>query len=310
MRFPSFVAALILASAWTTVALPAPLSAQSDRSLDPRVPPAITWCEKPARKTRWKRQPVSFLLEFAGRDSSDAQRILAPYLPYLLAAISERFAAEHQPTRDLTAAKAGALPPGEPRYKPADLLSPNILFDLKGNGQVDSIVVTDTTGSLLASDLRAALLAAAARGDVFGPYADSTVRTRLDLTVGLGEWTGSANFPAFTLYAPLDRPPRADPGNNVGGYPPDALGWEGKLLFQFSVDENGRAVPGTAKVLGAENVVWKSDRYRMAFENFKRQVETSLPRMRFTPAESLGCTVSSWVQQEFVFTMKSGPAIP
>lgn len=253
---------------------------------------------------------MTFLLEFARRDSSDAQRILAPYLPYLLAGISERFAADHQPSRDLKATKASMLPPGEPRYGPTDLLSPNILFDLRGNGQVDSIIVTDTTGSLLAVDLKAALLAAAARGDVFGPYADSSVRTRLDLTVGLGEWTGAASWPAFTLYAPLDRPPRADPNNNVGGYPRDALGWEGKLIFQFSVDDNGRAVPGTAKVLGAENVVWKSERYRTAFDNFKRQVEESLPRMRFTPAESLGCIVSSWVQQEFVFTMKSGPAIP
>ena len=32
--------------------------------------------------------------------------------------------------------------------------------------------------------------------------------------------------------------------------------------------------------------------------------------VKLTPAESLGCTVSSWVQQEFVFTMKSGPTIP
>lgn len=253
---------------------------------------------------------MSFLLEFAGRDSSHAQRILAPYLPYLLAGISERFAAERQPSRDPKATKVSSLPPGEPRYGPADLLSPNILFDLKGNGQLDSIVVTDTTGSLLASDLHAALLAAATRGDVFGPYADSSVRTRLDLTVGLGEWTGFANWPAFTLYAPLDRPLRADANNNIGGYPADALGWEGRLLFQFKVDANGRAEPGTAKVLGAENVTWKSDRHRMAFENFKRQVEAALPRMRFTPAESLGCVVDSWAQQEFIFTMKTGPAIP
>ncbi len=186
---------------------------------------------------------------------------------------------------------------------------PSVDFDVLGNGAIDSIHIADTTGSVLAADLKAALLAASASGNVFGPYADSSVRTRLTLRVVGGEWRDFAIWPAFTLYTPVARPARADPNNSVT-YPPDGLGWNGTLHLQYMVGQDGRAIPGTTSVLGAENVVWKNERYRAAFESFKEQVERALPRMRFTPAEENGCVVSTWVQQEFVFTMKSGPAIP
>ena len=286
-----------------------PVFAQSERPRDPRNPPPITWCAKPAARTTWKRQPVSVMLDFATRDSSDAQRILEPYLPLLLGGIADAFIAERQPSR-VREAKVKDLPAGEPRYSPKDLRHQQVLFDLLGNGRVDSVVVVDTTGSLLVADLKSALLAAVARGDVFGPYADSTVRTRLELTAGLGEWKGFPAWLAFTLYAPVTRPVRPDYRNPPPDYPPEGLGWNGKLVFQYLVDENGRAVPETAKVLGAEGVVWKSERYRLAFESFRDQVIKSLSRMRYTPQEHLGCVEPSYVQQEFVFTMHGGPAIP
>lgn len=308
LRIARAIAALLLLIAAPLAATP--LLAQGERVRDPRVPPPITWCEKPAARTAWKRQRFSFLLHFASADSTEGRRILEPYLPFLLAGIAERYIAERQPSRDPADKKAKALPPGEPRYGPADVLMPSVLFDLVGNGAVDSIEVVDTTGSPLAADLKAAILAASARGNVFGPYADSSVRTRLELTVGGGEWPNFASWPAFTLYAPVNRPARSDPDNNVGGYPANGLGWDGKLQFQYRVGVDGRAVPGTVSVLGAENVVWKSERYRAAYESFKQQVERALPRMRFTPAEEHGCVVETWVQQEFVFTMKGGPAIP
>ena len=106
----------------------------------------------------------------------------------------------------------------------------------------------------------------------------------------------------FTLYMPVSRPVRADPRNIGPGYPADALEWNVKLLFQYMVDENGRAMPGTATVLGADNTVWESDRQRQAYERFRRQVELALPAMRFTPAELNGCYIRAMVQQQFVFT--------
>jgi hypothetical protein len=286
------------------------LAAQSDRPRDPRTPPAVTWCEKPAPRTTWKRQPVSFMLDFAVRDSSGAQRILTPYLPFLLGGIADAYVAQWQPSRTREARTVKDLPPGEPRYGPANLVEPSVQFDLLGNWRVDSITVTDTTGSLLAADLKAALEAAASRGDVFGPYADSSVRTRLELTAGLGEWRDFPSWLAFSLYAPVTRGIRADHRNPTPGYPPEGLGWEGKLVFQYLVNEEGRAVPETAKVLGGENVEWKSERYRAAYESFRSRVIASLARMRYTPQEHLGCVTPGYVQQEFVFTMKSGPAIP
>ena len=288
-----------------------PLSAQGDRPRDPRDPPPITWCEKKAPNTTWKRQPVSFGLWFTSADSS-AKRILGPYLPFLLEGIAKSFAAEWQPSRPVDAKiKVKDLPAGEPRYGPIDLLNPSILFDLVGNGTIDSIVALDTTGSKLSADLKAALMAAAARGDVFGPYADSTIRTRLELTAALGEW--GPTFPswlAFTLYAPVGRPIRPDHRNRTPVYPAEGLGWDGKLVFLYMVDENGQAVVETAKVVGAEGVVWKSERYRLAFEGFRTEVIKALGKMRYKPEERLGCSIAAWAQQEFIFTMKSGPAIP
>ena len=294
-------ASLLAVACGVTISAPS-LSAQSNAPIDPRVPPPVTWCDKPAPKPKWKRETISFALEISPSDSSEAQQRLRPYLPFLLSGIAERWIAEHQPTRDINAPKTKNPPPGEPRYGPADLSSRMVMFDLMGNGTVDSIIVDDTRPSTLMADLKAAIQAAAARGDVFGPYADSSVRTRLGLVAGPGMFMSVLEWPAFTLYMPVGRPARAHPRNTVGGYPVDALEWNGKLLFQYMVDENGRAVAETARVLGAENVVWKSNAQRQAFELFKRQVERALPTMRFMPAELNGCYIKTFVQQEFVFT--------
>lgn len=290
---------LPLLASMALLALPtSPLPGQSD----PRTPPPITWCERPVPKAKWKRQAVSLQLAIQPGDTSEAQRRLEPYLPFLLSGIAERYAAEHQPTRDLTVAKTRTLPPGEPRYSPADLTAWMVTFDLKGDGTLDSIAA-DTADLPLIADLKAAILAAAARGDVFGPYADPGIRTRLGLIPSLDDLSDPVGWPAFTLYTPINRPARAHPGNDVGGYPADALGWNGKLLFRYKVNEHGRAVPESAFVLGAEDIIWKSDRHRQAYETFKRQVEKALPTMRFSPAEVHGCYLTTWVQQEFVFSM-------
>jgi hypothetical protein len=278
----------------------APLSAQGDRPQDPRDPPPVTWCAHPSPNAKWARQTVSVLLEIEPDDSSEAQQRLRPYLPFLLSGIAERYIAQHQPSRDINAPKPKELPAGDPRYGPTDV-GRMIFFDVMGNGTIDSIIVAGRP-SLLTDDLKAAILAAEARGDVFGPYADSTVRTRLALLVALGEFTTILNWPAFTLYTPVDRPAMADPKNRAPAYPADALHrWEGKLLFKYVVDENGKALPESVGIVGADKLEWESNAQRQAYQAFKRAVEKALPKMRFLPAEANGCYVKTWVQQQFIF---------
>ena len=278
-----------------------PLSAQGDRPQDPRDPPPVTWCANPSANAKWERQTVSVLLEITPDDSSEAQQRLRPYLPFLLSGIAERYIAEHQPGRDINAPRTKDLPPGEPRYGPADV-GPMIFFDVLGNGTIDSIIVSGGRNTPLTNDLKAAVLAAEARGDVFGPYADSSVRTRLALLAARGDFTTILNWPAFSLYAPVDRPAKADPNNRPPAYPTDALHrWEGKLLFQYVVDENGRALPESVGIVGADKLEWESNAQRQAYQAFKRAVEGALPKMRFVPAETNGCYVKTWVQQQFVF---------
>ena len=280
--------------------------------------PPITWCEKPGTNPIWERQAVYFTLDFADRDSSAAQHALRPYLPFLLSGVAHGFMAEQQPARNPAVESRQEPPPGEPRYGPPDLLNPDILFDLRGDGTVDSITVLDSRGSVLVGDLAAALRAAVARGDVFGPYATPETRVRLRISAQLDWPWHTVHWPAFTLNAPIEKPPLAKPGNRPPTYPSNARDWQGALLFQYKVDADGRAVRGTARVLRSKPMQWSPDtgdpRWNgipsagsdEAFAAFKREVEIALPSMRFLPAEYLGCRVEEWVQQEFQFQLGPG----
>jgi len=68
-------------------------------------------------------------------------------------------------------------------------------------------------------------------------------------------------------------------------------GAEGEVLAQFVVNENGRAEPGTFKVLNSPNAA------------FTQAVKDALPRMRFRPAKIGKTSVSQLVQQAFVFKL-------
>src|SRR4029078_11022112 len=73
-------------------------------------------------------------------------------------------------------------------------------------------------------------------------------------------------------------------------------GAEGEVHAQFVVNENGRAEPGTFKVLNSPNAA------------FTQAVKDALPRMRFRPAKIGKTSVSQLVQQAFVFKLdKSYP---
>lgn len=305
----------LVATACLTAAFLTPSAVRGQGARAGQANPPVTWCEKPGTSHIWERQKAFFTLDFVERDSSAAQHALRPYLPFLLSGIAHGFMAQHQPSRDPAVEAPQAPPPGEPRYGPGDLLDPDIEFDLLGDGTVDSIWATGSRSSTLVADLEAAIRAAVARGDVFGPYAAPDVRLRLRLGAQLDWPWHTVHWPAFTLDAPIEKPPLAKPGNRAPSYPSNAREWEGALLFQYKVDEDGRAVRGTARVLRSEPMTWSPDATDPGWTGipsagsdevyaaFRREVELALPSMRFLPAEYLGCRVAEWVQQEFQFRL-------
>jgi protein TonB len=75
---------------------------------------------------------------------------------------------------------------------------------------------------------------------------------------------------------------------------PEALrsaGIEGKVMVEFIVDELGRPVQGSIRVVQSDN------------DLFAAAVRVALGRLRFTPAEVGGKKVSQLVQMPFVFTL-------
>lgn len=105
-------------------------------------------------------------------------------------------------------------------------------------------------------------------------------------------------------------------GNRVPDFPMSAMEWEGKLLFQFTIDADGRPVRGSTKVLKAQPLSWRpyvmgaqppgtpSTNINEAFAAFRREVETALRRMQYVPAEYFGCRTATWVSQWFEFRLR------
>jgi protein TonB len=91
----------------------------------------------------------------------------------------------------------------------------------------------------------------------------------------------------------VEKPAAAADGNPSPQYP-EALrssGVEGEVDAQFVVDVNGRADMSTFKVLKATN------------DLFAAAVRSTLPRMKFYPAEVGGHKVRQVVQQAFMFNI-------
>jgi periplasmic protein TonB len=91
----------------------------------------------------------------------------------------------------------------------------------------------------------------------------------------------------------VDRQVGLIPGARPPAYP-EALrsaGIEGKVMVEFIVDELGRPVQGSIRVVQSDN------------DLFADAVRIALGRLRFTPAEVGGKKVSQLVQMPFVFTL-------
>src|SRR5215213_1297759 len=89
----------------------------------------------------------------------------------------------------------------------------------------------------------------------------------------------------------VERAAAALPGNTGPQYPAAlrSAGLEGQVVVQFIVSTEGRAEPGSIRVVSATNAL------------FSAAVERALPRMRFAPALIGRKAVPQFVQQLFVF---------
>ncbi len=100
---------------------------------------------------------------------------------------------------------------------------------------------------------------------------------------------GNAPYAEFQV----EKAAAALPGSPAPSYPDmlKAAGIEGEALVQFVVDTLGRAEPGSFRVLQSTH------------DAFGTAVRTTLPRMRFLPAEAGGRKVRMIVQQRFAFAL-------
>jgi protein TonB len=92
----------------------------------------------------------------------------------------------------------------------------------------------------------------------------------------------------------VEKPAASAPGSPGPRYP-DILrsgGVEGEVLAQFVVDTTGRVEVATFRVLRSTHAL------------FEQAVRSSLPNMRFLPAEVSGRKVKQLVQQPFVFNLQ------
>ena len=113
-----------------------------------------------------------------------------------------------------------------------------------------------------------------------------------------GTHTGTGDAPVHVGDQPyfdfqVEKAAAALPGSPAPAYPEQlkAAGVEGEALVQFVVDTLGRAELGSFKVL------------RSSHDAFAQAVRTTLPRMRFLPAEIDGTKVRMVVQQSFGFAL-------
>jgi periplasmic protein TonB len=92
----------------------------------------------------------------------------------------------------------------------------------------------------------------------------------------------------------VEKPAASAPGSPGPRYP-DILrsgGVEGEVLAQFEVDTTGRVNVASFRVLRSSHAL------------FEQAVRSSLPQMRFLPAEIGGRKVKQLVQQPFVFNLQ------
>jgi len=276
--------------------------AQSSSPADAPPNPPITWCSGPvAANVEWARQSADLTIAALSPRDSVNSAVLKPHFALLLDGIVRSFLSARYPIAT-AASHLASVPSGEPRYAPNALAS-FVSFDLLGDGSVDSVQGSHRGDSTFTSDLDSAIEATVRRGDTFGPYGSDTLRTRLTLFVTPEKRPGAPIWPAFTIYAPIDRPAQPLPGNSKPRYPDIPATWRVNLLYTFIVDETGRVAPLSIRnTRPPDKIVWEDINKRAAYERFTQEVERVIGKWRFVPAQVMGCHVAQLVQQPLTFT--------
>jgi protein TonB len=114
------------------------------------------------------------------------------------------------------------------------------------------------------------------------------------VSTGVVGGTGPVNPDQTYFDFQVEKPAASAPGSPGPRYP-DILrsgGVEGEVLAQFEVDTLGRVLVASFRVLRSTHAL------------FEQAVRSSLPNMRFLPAEVGGRKVRQLVQQPFVFNLQ------
>ncbi len=123
------------------------------------------------------------------------------------------------------------------------------------------------------------------------------------IDVDLVSRTPAGSHELFRLTLPvflLDNFASQVPNSAAPKYPLDLRnrGVEGEASFEFVVDERGRAVGESIRVI------------KFSDREFARSALEMLPRAQFAPARIRGCPVKQIVQQSFQFKLDHGAALP
>ena len=269
----------------------------------------VTWCASPAPDPEWGRQIAYFTFDQWGRDG---RRLTPVQSGILLEAIVRAYVADTARLQAFPGRAGGTvkapvaspldtLPPGEPRYGPRALES-FVALTLRGDGRIDSLR-SFGGDSTLNRDLERAIRTAEAAG-ALGPVAPAADRLDLELSIRTSRAARGAQWPAFTVEAPLSRPVRPRKGNVTPMYPRGLKRWRASLRLFFVVDSTGRVQPGSARPMVTADSLRRAGatpEEARVYTEFVRAVLAASPHWRFEPAEVLGCRVNMPTVQQFTF---------
>ncbi len=180
-----------------------------------------------------------------------------------------------------------------------------LLISWKKNGSLKRIGIAQSS---LIPELDAAMIRAVVAADSARAFpmrnagiAGEELNTYVDL--GLSASVPAGSHELFRLTLPvlvLDSPVRPILHRYSPKYPDELRrrGIEGQVSFQFVVDERGRTIPGSYRLV------------KFSHREFARAVLDELQITRFDPARVGGCPVKQIVQQSFEFKLGHGSGLP
>jgi TonB family protein len=292
----SALSRLLGAAAISALVLATPLSAQTSTPLlDSTSRDADAPCDSSAIKTPVRSGSVIISVALHG---SPWVRVPKSYAELLLEEIASRVAL---PT-PLFLPVFGGAPDAVGRRDRAKLTAPTAALQFRLTLRRDgSLVWLDQTQRSLSPALDGALENAIRQADSARTLPPVPKELRGDtvvmfITLSAGDKAEAGARPIARAQVPVVRltsPVRPRSGNPPYRYP-QALrmaGVTGEVLLQFVVDQSGRPVPGTYRIVSASHA------------EFAAALLEVLPTHRFTPARVGDCPVMQLVQAPFSFNL-------